>query len=641
MVTQSRRGRIRRGVGGSTNTSVEVLLAETVPNLGQQGEIVRVKPGYARNYLLPHGLATVATENNKRMVQRHKERLAALEAERIKQLRGRADALSKYSVTLEALANDEGHLYGSILANDISKALKAAGHEVEPDHLKLEGPLKELGMYTIRVELHPQVKTDVKVWVVPAASLRNRGNRTTSMATAAPTPAANPFDRVPPANLDAERCVLGSLLLLNESIDEVADFLTAQHFYSDRHQAIYTAISELYEAGVRGIDVVTLSEQLEKHQKLEEVGGPAYLLEILQCVPHAAHAKYYATIVREKAVQRSLITACTEILRDCYEGDKPIEDVLQAAEQNIFRILEQQESAEKISIDQILLDAWARIEERTRCEGGPTGLPTGFVDLDAKTNGFQPSELIILAARPSMGKTALVCNWAEAIAESGRGVLVFSLEQSKLELAERFLCIRARVDGHRLRSGLLDDAERHRLMVASSELNEMPLFIDDRPGRTVSQIAAIARRIKRQHGLGIVIVDYLQLVEPEDKRAPREQQIAYISRRLKFIAKELDIPVVALAQLNRGVELREDKRPRLADLRESGAIEQDADLISFLHRPSAYDPEDRPGEAEVIIAKHRSGPTGIVTLTWRPQYMRFEDYAGVLEPEGGYNFGDP
>ncbi|MGC1272761.1 MAG: replicative DNA helicase [Planctomycetaceae bacterium] len=456
----------------------------------------------------------------------------------------------------------------------------------------------------------------------------------------ATTASANPLDRVPPANLEAERSVLGSLLLLNDSIDEVAEFLTAQHFYSDRHQAIFTAVRELYEAGTRGIDVVTVSERLEKAQKLEEVGGPEYLLEVLQSVPHAAHARYYATIVREKAVQRTLIAACTDVLRDCYTADKPIDEILQAAEQNIFRILEQQDSGDKISIDQILLDAWARIEERVKCEGGPTGLTSGFTDLDAKTNGFQPSELIILAARPSMGKTALVCNFAEAMAQTGHGVLVFSLEQSKLELAERFLCIRAQVDGHRLRSGLLDDAERHRLMVASSELNEMPLFIDDRPGRTVSQISAIARRLKRQHKLGIVIVDYLQLVEPEDKKAPREQQIAYISRRLKFIAKELDIPVIALAQLNRGVELREDKRPRLADLRESGAIEQDADLISFLHRPSAYDPEDRPGEAEVIIAKHRSGPTGIVTLTWRPQYMRFEDYAGAMDPEGGYSFGD-
>jgi replicative DNA helicase len=461
------------------------------------------------------------------------------------------------------------------------------------------------------------------------------------MATAPPlAKASNPFDRVPPANLDAERSVLGSLLLLNDSIDEVAEFLTAEHFYSDRHQAIFAAIHDLYEAGVRGIDVVTLCEQLEKRQKLEDVGGAQYLLEVLQCVPHAANARYYGTIVREKAVQRALISSCTEILRECYDAERPIDEILQSAEQNIFRIVEQQEASDRISIDQILLDTWARIELRSKSEGGPTGLTTGFNDLDAKTNGFQPSELIILAARPSMGKTALVCNFAEAMANTGAGVLLFSLEQSKLELAERFLCIRAQVDSHKLRSGQLTDAERHALMVASSELNEMPLFIDDRPGRTVTQIAAIARRLKRHNGLGIVIVDYLQLVEPEDKRAPREQQIAFISRRLKFIAKELDIPVIALAQLNRGVELREDKRPRLADLRESGAIEQDADIISFLHRPSAYDPEDRPGEAEVIIAKHRSGPTGIVTLTWRPQYMRFENYAGMSEPDGGYSFGD-
>ena len=459
---------------------------------------------------------------------------------------------------------------------------------------------------------------------------------------AAPPSPAPPksADRVPPANLEAERSVLGSLLLMNEAIDEVAEFLTAKHFYSDRHQAIYAAIHELYEAGVRGIDIVTLSEQLERKQKLESCGGPAYLLEVLQTVPHAAHARYYAEIVREKSVQRTLINVCTEVLRDCYDADRPIDDILQSAEQNIFRIVEQQESGDKISIDQILLDAWARIEMRANAVGGPTGLTSGFTDLDSKTNGFQPSELIILAARPSMGKTALVCNWAEAMAGTGKGVLVFSLEQSKLELAERFLCIRSQVNGHKLRSGQLDEAERHRLMVASSELNELALFIDDRPGRTVVQMAAIARRLKRQNNLGVVIVDYLQLVEPEDKKAPREQQIAGISRRLKFIAKELDIPVIALAQLNRGVELREDKRPKLADLRESGAIEQDADLIAFLHRPAAYDPQDRPGEAEIIIAKHRSGPTGIVTLTWRAEYMRFEDYSSAGEPDGGYSFRD-
>ncbi|MFH5802738.1 replicative DNA helicase [Alienimonas sp. DA493] len=448
---------------------------------------------------------------------------------------------------------------------------------------------------------------------------------------------AEPIDRtgaLPPQNLDAERGVLGSLLLMNEAIDDVAEFLTADHFYSDRHRAIFEAILKLSEAGARGIDLVTVADKLAQTGKLEEAGGLVYLDEVLTSVPHAAHAKYYAEIVREKAVQRTLIYACTEVLSECYDSSRPVQEVLDSAEQKIFAISEQQDGGEKIAIDQILQMAWDRIEERANSEGDATGLPTGFLDLDQKTNGFQPAELIILAARPSMGKTALVCNFAEAIADkTGKGVLLFSLEQSKLELAERFLCIRARVNGHKLRAADFDDAERHRLMVASGELNEMPLFIDDKPGRTVSQIAAIARRLKRQADLGIIIVDYLQLVEPEDKKVPREQQIAFISRRLKFIAKELDIPVIALAQLNRGVELREDKRPRLADLRESGAIEQDADLIAFLHRPEMYDAEDRPGEAEIVIAKHRSGPTGIVTLTWRAECMRFEDYAGTAGPD--------
>ena len=440
--------------------------------------------------------------------------------------------------------------------------------------------------------------------------------------------------KLPPQNLDAERGVLGSLMLMNEAIDEVAEFLTPDHFYSDRHRVLYRAILDLYEVGSRGIDLVTLADKLAQGGSLEAAGGLVYLDEVLGSVPHAAHAKYYAEIVREKSVQRHLIYACTEVLSECYDSSRPVEEVLQAAESRIFAIAEEQDGGDKIAIDEILQLAWDRIEERANSDGDTSGLPTGFLDLDEKTNGFQPAELIILAARPSMGKTALVCNFAESIAEkTGEGVLLFSLEQSKIELAERFLCIRARVNGHKLRAADFDDAERHRLMVASGELNEMPLYIDDKPGRTVSQIAAIARRLKRQKSLGIIIVDYLQLVEPEDKKVPREQQIAFISRRLKFIAKELDVPVIALAQLNRGVELREDKRPRLADLRESGAIEQDADLIAFLHRPEMYDAEDRPGEAEIVIAKHRSGPTGIVTLTWRAECMRFEDFAGTAGPD--------
>ena len=438
--------------------------------------------------------------------------------------------------------------------------------------------------------------------------------------------------RLPPQNLDAERGVLGSILLMNEAIDEVGETLKADHFYSDAHQKMYAAIQQLYENGIRGIDAITLAEELVRRSDFEHVGGAAYLAQILEAVPHAAHVRYYATIVREKWMQRSLIYACTEILSESYEASDDVEGLLQSAERRIFAILESQGDTASFAIGDILLEAFSRIEERLQKAGDVTGITSGFKDLDHQTTGFQPTELIILAARPSMGKTALVCNIAEAVArKSGKGVLLFSLEQSNLELAERFLSITARIDSHALRAGTLTDAQHDLLVRASDDLSRLPLFIDDKPGRTMTQIAAISRRQHRKSPLGIVIIDYLQLIEPDEKGAPREQQIAQISRRLKFLAKELKVPVVALAQLNRGVELREDKRPRLADLRESGAIEQDADMVMFLHRPDAYDPEDRPGEAEIIVAKHRSGPTGLIRLTWRKEYMRFENYSPMAD----------
>lgn len=437
--------------------------------------------------------------------------------------------------------------------------------------------------------------------------------------------------RVPPQNLDAEKGVLGSILLLNEAIDEVGEALKPDHFYSDAHQRIYRAISHLYENNVRAIDAVVLANELQRREELEVIGGAAYLADILEAVPHAAHVKYYAEIVKEKWMQRTLIYACTEILADSYELKTDVDELLQSAERQIFSIVEMQEGGANLAMADILIDTFHRIDERMSLEGQVTGTQTGFGDLDAQTTGLQPTELVILAARPSMGKTALVCNIADGVARSGKGVLLFSLEQSNLELAERFLCISARVNGHKLRAGDLTAEERDQLMAASDELSRFPMYIDDKPGRTMGQIAALSRRIHRKDPLGIIIIDYLQLVEPDDKGTPREQQIAGISRRLKFLAKELRVPVVALSQLNRGVELREDKRPRLADLRESGAIEQDADMVMFLHRPDAYDPEDRPGEAEVIIAKHRSGPTGIVKLTWRKDYMRFEDYSPMAD----------
>ena len=443
--------------------------------------------------------------------------------------------------------------------------------------------------------------------------------------------------KLPPQNLEAEMGVLGSILLMHEAIDEVGDVLKADHFYADRHQKIFAAVMGLYENGVRGIDAVTLAEELDRRKELDDIGGVEYLGKILEAVPNAEHAKYYAKIVRDRWIQRSLAYACTEILEDCYTGANDTEDVLSSAEQRVFGILEQQEKVEKLQLRDILIDTYDRIRARLELEGSISGLSSGFADLDSQLNGFQGSELIILAARPAMGKTALICNIAESVvADSKQPCLVFSLEMSKLELAERLLCIRAKVNGHRLRAGTIDEVEHEALMKAASELSEMPMFIDDQPGRSMPQIGAVARRLKRRFGLSIIIIDYLQLIEPEEKAAPREQQVALITRRLKYLSKELNVPVIALAQLNRGVELREDKRPRLADLRESGSIEQDADVVMFLHRPAAYDPEDRPGEADIIIAKNRHGPIGTVSLSWLSDSMRFGDLARIQEPAGGF-----
>jgi replicative DNA helicase len=458
------------------------------------------------------------------------------------------------------------------------------------------------------------------------------------MAGALTQPGNNRLDRPPPQNIDAEKGLLGSILLENHVLDDVADLLHAEHFYIERHQRIFRSIMRLHESGTHGFDAVTVAEALAKQNELKEAGGVDYLIELYESVPHAAHAKYYAGIVRDKAIQRRLIFACTDILRQAHDDTLETEELLNQAEQRIFSILEQQEAGSKIELKEILFDAFARIQERLELGGAISGLTTGFRDLDQQTNGLQSSELVILAARPSMGKTAFVLNVAEAIADRSRAaVVVFSLEQSKHELAERFLCIRGKLDMHKIRKGELDEDDRDKLLRVSSELSELPVFIDDQPGRSMSQIGAICRRLKRKDDIRLVIIDYLQLIEPEDKRAPREQQIAQITRRLKFLAKELSVPVMALAQLNRGVELRDDKRPRLADLRESGAIEQDADIVMFLHRPEMYDPADQPGLAEVIVAKHRNGPTGIVKLSFERQFLRFQDYVEMAPGMPDFN----
>lgn len=449
-------------------------------------------------------------------------------------------------------------------------------------------------------------------------------------------------DRLPPQNLEAERSVLGSVLLDNDVLHEIVPMLAVADFYRDVHQTIYAAIRDLYDEG-KGIDAVTLADELTRRDQFDKVGGDETLTEIVNSVPHAANARYYAGIVREKAIGRQLIDSATEIIRDGYSNQYTAQELLESAERKVFAIAEEQIQGDTLDLKDIITRAMDRIAERASSGGhAVTGVASGLIDLDDITGGFQPGQLVVLAARPSMGKTALALNIAEHAAMHGKvAVLFVSLEMGHMEIAERLLCSRSRVDGYKLRTGKsLGSREIGQLTQAWNELKSAQIFIDDTPARNMLQITAASRRLRLRNQIGLIVVDYIQLVDSEDSRDSRQEQIAKISRRLKTLARELEVPVIALSQLNRAVESREDRRPRMADLRESGAIEQDADIVLLLHRPEYYDANDQPGIAELIVAKNRNGGVGNPKLTFLKNITRFENMATVAEPldEGGSPF---
>ena len=431
-----------------------------------------------------------------------------------------------------------------------------------------------------------------------------------------------------PANVDAERAVLGSILLKPDVCDDIALVVRAEDFSDESHQLLYRHLLDLHDSGKR-IDATIVVERLKTQGDFERIGGAAALADVVQAVPHAAHATHYAAIVRDKALLRSMIDAGTDILRDAYDASDEPRQLLARAEEKIFSILERRSSAEAKPIQSVLEEVMVRMDARMKHEHTIGGVETGFTDLDQLCGGLHNSELVILAARPSMGKTALAMNIAEhAAINLKQPVLFVSLEMAALELADRLLCSAAQVNGHRLRNGTISQEDRRRLVQKSSEIGAAPLFIDDTPSRTLTEIAAVARRLKRKQGLSMIVIDYLQLIEPDNPRDPRLEQVARIARRLKGMSRELDIPVLCLAQLNRQAEVSRDNRPRLNHLRESGAIEQDADVVMFVHREEYYqtNDEDRErvrGQAEIIIAKQRNGPIGDVKLLWQHDFTRF------------------
>lgn len=439
------------------------------------------------------------------------------------------------------------------------------------------------------------------------------------------------LDRQPPFNLEAEIGVLGSILLKPDVCDDVALIQRPDDFYDDANRKLFTQMLAMHDSGQK-IDVTLLVERLKAAGDFEAIGGSAYLGKIVQSVPNAAHAVYYAKIVREKATYRSLIDATTEVLRDAYEElHDDSREALSQAEQKIFAILDGRGKSSVSSIRDVLDDAMDRLDARMRGESTSGGVDYGFSDLDRQTGGLHNSELAILAARPSMGKTALAMNISEYVAiELKIPTLFISLEMSAVELADRLLCSMAKINGHRLRNGTISQQERRKLVEKAGDISQSPLFVDDSPSRMVTEIAAAARRIQRREGaLGLIVIDYLQLIEPDNSKDPRQEQVAKIARRLKGLARELKVPILCLAQLNRQAEDSRDHVPRLSHLRESGAIEQDADIVMFVHREEYYrraeERDDVAGQAEIHIAKQRNGPVGKIDLYWKSEYTRFED----------------
>jgi len=434
--------------------------------------------------------------------------------------------------------------------------------------------------------------------------------------------------RVPPHSAEAEQSLLGSVILDSKAIDLLTDTVKVEDFYVEANRQVYQAMVDLTLAGYP-IDATTLYARLKESKPVEAAGGIHYILQLANRVPSATNVRHYARIVKDRSTLRGLIDISAGAMNSAYDGVDDVPDFLDEVERQVFGLAQSEIRQGFTPIREVIKTTCVQIEALYERQEKVTGVRSGFVDMDEMTAGFQSSDLIILAARPSMGKTALALNFlANAAVHTGVATAFFSLEMSKEQLAMRLLCSEARVDASRLRAGFLTDQEWTRLIEAAGRLSEAPIFIDDTPAMPVMKVQAMLRRLKAQADLGMVVIDYLQLMKANSKMQSREQEISDISRNLKGIAKELNLPVVALSQLNRGVDSRTDKRPMLSDLRESGAIEQDADLIMFIYRDEVYNKESQDkGIAEVILAKQRNGPIGTIKLKWFGHYTRFENLA--------------
>ncbi|QKY70811.1 replicative DNA helicase [Lentibacillus sp. CBA3610] len=434
-------------------------------------------------------------------------------------------------------------------------------------------------------------------------------------------------DRVPPHNIEAEQAVIGAVFLEPEALSSAAERLMPDDFYRASHQRIFDTMLKLIDKG-EPIDLVTVTTSLSNEKKLDEAGGVAYLSDLAGSVPTAANIVYYSKIVEEKALLRRLIRTATDIVTSGFASEDDVENVLNEAEKNILEVSSQKNSGNFKAIKDVLIDVYDNIEQLHNHDGDVTGIPTGYRDLDQITSGFQRNDLIIIAARPSVGKTAFALNIAQNVSiNTDENVAIFSLEMGADQLVSRMLCAEGNIDAQRLRTGKLEPDDWSKLTMAMGSLSNAGIYIDDSPGIRVSEIRSKCRRLKQEHGLGMILIDYLQLIQGSgNSKENRQQEVSEISRALKALARELNVPLIALSQLSRGVEARQDKRPMMSDLRESGSIEQDADIVGFLYRDDYYDQEsEKQNIIEIIISKQRNGPVGNVELAFVKEYNKFVD----------------
>ena len=432
--------------------------------------------------------------------------------------------------------------------------------------------------------------------------------------------------RKPPQDIAAEQSVLGGMMLSKDAIADVVEILRGQDFYRPAHETIYEAIIDLYGRG-EPADAVTVSDELTKRAEINRIGGPAYLHELIQTVPTAANAGYYAEIVAERAVLRRLVNAGTKIVQLGYGSDGEVEDLVNQAQAEVYAVAERRTAEDYVVLKDVMESTVDEIEASGHRGEGMVGVPTGFYELDELTHGLHPGQMIVIAARPAIGKSTLALDFARAASiKHQQASVVFSLEMSRSEITMRLLSAEARVPLQKMRNGSMGDDDWQKLAQIQGKLTEAPLFIDDSPNMSLMEIRAKCRRLKQKHDLKLVIIDYLQLMSSGKRVESRQQEVSEFSRALKLLAKELEVPVIALSQLNRGPEQRTDKKPAMSDLRESGSIEQDADMVILLHREDAYERESpRAGEADLIVAKHRNGPTDVITVAFQGHYSRFVD----------------